>query len=470
MKKTIFAIILVALLGTAPASAQVDLSNFVALGDGMTGGLANAGLMDCYQQLSWPAVVAEQAGSPFFEMPLISPPGLPPTLELVSLAGGVPVLEPSGDIADAFPYNITYELPYNNLGIPTLDIYDVLFATGDATNIATGNINPDTLMFDLILRIPQVQDPSTGELIDFVPIAQAAALQPSFLSFWVGMEDVLLAVMSATPIEGITMRPVDGPVGFASLYGQAVGGMVSLMPNTQIVLMTLPDVTEVAFATTVSPFLEIPGLGAVPIIGTNGPLTPADRVTLLGSELLAQGYGLPLPNSPPLPEDLNLATGEPGYVLRAEEIAQIKAQVAAYNAAIEAVAANFNLPVFDAGAVLNRMNAGEGYVYGGVHFTGEFLLGGLIGYDGIYTQQIGQAIFADEFIEYLNSTMNAGLTPIDMSEILLNNPCADTAVPAGANPKDVVFSKEARRYLLDYLAPELGRIRQQQENTPSASD
>jgi hypothetical protein len=426
--------------------------------------------MDCYQYLSWPAVVADQAGASTFEMPLVSAPGLPPTLELVSLADGVPVLEPSGDPADSFPYNITYPLPYNNLGVPTLDIYDVLFATGDANNIATGNINPDTLMFDLILRVPQVPDPSTGELIDFVPIAQAAALQPSLLTFWVGMDDVLTAVLSATPIDGITMRPVEGPVGFASLYGQAVGTMVSLMPNTQIILMTVPDVTELAFATTVPPFLDLPVVGTVPIMGSNGLLTPADRVTLLGSELLAQGYGVPLPDYPPLPEDLNLATGEPGYVLRAEEIAQLKAQVAGYNAAISAVAANFGLPVFDAGAVLNRMNAGEGYLYGSIHFTGELLTGGLIGYDGVYKQQFGHAVFAAEFINYLNSTMNAGITPLDMSGIMFNNPCTNGAVPYGADPKSVVFSPQARRNLLDLLASRLKRLRSQQEKPTRAAD
>jgi len=469
MKKTLFVIIIVALLGSAPASAQVDFSMFVAVGDSTTAGLVNAGLVDCYQQLSWPAVVAEQAGSPLFEMPLISSPGIPPTLELVSLVDG-PEFQPSGDPADAFPYNITYPLPYNNLGIPTMDIYDVLFATGDATNIATGNIDPNTVMFDLILRIPQVQDPTTGELIDFVPVAQAAALQPSILTFWIGMEDVLAAVLSATPIDGITMRPVDGPVGFASLYGQAVGAMVGLMPNTQIVLMTVPDVTEPAFATTVPPFVEVPGVGVFPIVGSNGPLTPADRVTLLAGDLLAQGYGLPLPGFPPLPEDLNLATGEPGYVLRADEIAQVKAQVAGYNAAISAVAANFNLPVFDAGAVLNRINSGEGYVYGGLHFTGELLTGGLIGYDGIYKQQFGQAIFAAEFIDFLNASMNAGITPIDLSEIMFNNPCAVGAVPAGINAKDVIFSPEARRNFLDFLMPDLKHLRSPREVPSSSTD
>ncbi len=53
-------------------------------------------------------------------------------------------------------------------------------------------------------------------------------------------------------------------------------------------------------------------------MGTKGPLTADSLVTLLAGGLIAQGYGLP--GGPPLPEDLNFLTGEPGYVLRPEEI------------------------------------------------------------------------------------------------------------------------------------------------------
>ena len=61
MKRTILALSVVALLGAAPAGAQ-DLSNYVALGDSMIAGFAHLGLMDCYQERTWPALVAREAG------------------------------------------------------------------------------------------------------------------------------------------------------------------------------------------------------------------------------------------------------------------------------------------------------------------------------------------------------------------------------------------------------------------------
>ena len=90
MKKTILITCLVALLA-APAMAQVDLSNYVALGDSLTAGFASGALMDFYQDRSYPAILAAQAEAAGFEQPLVSEPGLPPILELVHLVP-VPVL------------------------------------------------------------------------------------------------------------------------------------------------------------------------------------------------------------------------------------------------------------------------------------------------------------------------------------------------------------------------------------------
>ena len=67
MKKTIFALSLVALLAAAPATAQVDLTNYIALGDSMSAGFASASMMDWYQDRSFPAILAQQAGAGTFD-------------------------------------------------------------------------------------------------------------------------------------------------------------------------------------------------------------------------------------------------------------------------------------------------------------------------------------------------------------------------------------------------------------------
>ncbi|MBD3854361.1 MAG: hypothetical protein IFJ96_06225, partial [Acidobacteria bacterium] len=148
MKKTILTTCLVALLAAAPAMAQVDLSNYVALGDSIAAGMASGSLMDFYQERSYPAVLAAQAGSQGFELPLVSEPGFPPILELVHLVP-VPVILPVG-LIPGLPVNAALPRPYNNLGVPTATLFDMIFTAGDINNLLAGNT--DNVMHDLILR------------------------------------------------------------------------------------------------------------------------------------------------------------------------------------------------------------------------------------------------------------------------------------------------------------------------------
>ncbi len=463
MKKIALAVSVVALLVALPASAQLNFDRYVALGDSLTAGFTSGGFVDCYQMHSYPAMLAAQAGAPSFQMPLISPPGIPPVLVLASLAGGVPTLVPAGDPADAFPYNATYPAPYNNLGVPGATLYNLMFTTGDINNLLAGNT--DNVMHDLILRIPQVLNPQTGQPMDFTALVQAIALDPTFVTMWIGQNDVLGAVTSATAMEGVTMTPADV---FANLYPQAVGALVQ-MTSADIVLFTVPDVTMAPFVHVIPPFLNIPGLGVVPIMGSNGPLDGNCLVTLLASSKLAQGYGVPLPGYPPLPEDFNLATGEPGYVLRPEEVAAIQERVAAYNAIIVQTADAFGLPVFDANAVLADL-INHGITLGGAHLDGSYLTGGLVSYDAIHPQQLGYAVFTKYLVDFLNDTLNARLTPVDLSEIMFDNPCYPLGSAYGVAPESVEFSPEAMQSFLELFMPELPHVLPRDQEAAAATD
>jgi hypothetical protein len=170
------------------------------------------------------------------------------------------------------------------------------------------------------------------------------------------------------------------------------------------------------------------------------------------------GYGLGalIPGAPPLPEDFDLATGQPGYVLRADETAAIKAQVAAMNQVIYATADTFGLEVFDAGSVIDQTTMGEGFTFGGFDITGEALLGGFFGFDFLHPQQLGNAIIAAEFIEFLNEEFGAGIDSLDMTEFLYSNPCA-FPIPVPTKAEDFVFSLEAHQRLLELAMPDLKR-------------
>jgi lysophospholipase L1-like esterase len=451
MKKTVFALCLVALLAAAPAVAQVDFSNYVALGDSMTAGFASASMMNWYQDRSYPAILAQQAGASAFEQPYISEPGIGPIFELVSLAP-VPVIAPVG-LLPGLPTNAEYPGIYNNLGIPTATLFDMIFQTGDITNLIQGNF--DTVFFDLVLR----NGINTA-------LEQAIGAQPTFMTVWIGSNDVLTAVLAATPIDGITMTPVDF---FAGLYGNAIGALATTTA-ADIVLINVPYPTDTPFATSLDPFVDIPGLGRWYLMADTGPLTDDDFLTLGGGALLAMGYGLP--GQPPLPDNMNLFTGDPGVVLRADEVDIIKAQIDGYNAAIDQAASAFGYPVFDVNAFFAEIASGEFVpMYGGTTLSTQFLLGGIFSYDGIHPQRIGYALMADELIRFINAEYGSEIPRVDMAEVLFEGDWQSPGI-SPAKAQQTIMSAEAFQRLYELFPPKLDqapRIRRPNTDRPEWS-
>jgi hypothetical protein len=275
MKKTLVALSLVAFFTAAPATAQVDLSRYVALGDSGSAGFVSGSLMNFYQQRAFPALLAEQAGVSGFELPTVSEPGIPPILELVHLVP-TPVIAPVAPFEESgLPTNALFPGIYNNLAVPGATLYDMLFTTGDIYNLIAGNF--DDPMHDLILR----NGINTA-------LEQGIGLQPTFVTVWIGLNDILPTALTGTPIEGVTMTPVES---FEMLYNNAIG---ALMTNTSadIVLINLPDITTMPFSTSVAPFVEIPGDASGRFFDRDG-LRPARRTApARGSQLHHPGTRL----------------------------------------------------------------------------------------------------------------------------------------------------------------------------------
>jgi lysophospholipase L1-like esterase len=434
MKKKIFATCLVALLAAAPAVAQVDFTSYVALGDSLTAGFASGSFMDWYQERSYPAVLAHQAGAPVFEQPTISEPGIPAILELVSLLQNgqlQPVIAPVGLIPGQ-PTNALYPGIYNNLGITGATLNDMIFKTGDLQNFSPANA-----MFDLVLR------DGVHTALEF-----AIGAQPTFMTVWIGSNDVLPALLAGTPADGITMTPVDM---FALLYNNAIGALAT---NTaaDIVLINIPYMTETPFATSLDPFVDIPGLGRWYLVADTGVLTDDDLVTAGAGGLIAQGYGLP--NGPPLPDNLDLLTQQPGYVLRPGEVDAINNQIDGYNAVIADVGATYGYPVFDVNTFFANITNGSGLpLYGGVELTDQFLLGGIFSYDGLHTQNIGSALVADELIQFINAEYGDSIPRVNMADVLFEGDWQTGVMPAKAN--EVILSPESFDQLYKIFGPKI---------------
>jgi lysophospholipase L1-like esterase len=409
------------LMVTGPLAAQVDLSNYVSIGDSLTAGFTSLGLVDEAQRVSYPALIHQQAtgSSAGFELPLVSPPGLPALLQLRSLAPLI-IAPASGS---GFPTNLTLPRPYNNLGVPGADTNDVL-------NTITDNGG----LHDLILRGIGTQ------------LQQALASQPTFISVWIGNNDALGAVLSGLVIEDVTLTSVNN---FNTRYRAIIGGLASA--GVPMVVANIAAVTSVPFATTIPPILVDPSTNTpvlvngapVPLIGPDGPLTfGADLLTLNATSQLTSGRGIPVAfggSGLPLTDDV---------VLSAAEIATISQRIIAFNNIIGAVAGEVGAALVDINGIFADV-AADGIELGGVEYTTSFLTGGLFSYDGFHPSATGYAVTANNFIDAINNTFNAGIPVVDLGPFVfgpLGSAGTSVGVPVGGD-KDFVFTRAADRLL-----------------------
>jgi lysophospholipase L1-like esterase len=435
----LLAFALAALLVAGSASAQVDLSRYVALGDSVTAAYASGGLAKAYQDTSFPALLAGQFGMSGFQQPTVSNPGIPAVLELKQLmvVNGqvVPVI--AAKSGQGAPTNATLPAPYNNLGIPGAKVNDLLTKKGNIQNLITGQINPATLMYDLILR-----DNTT------TAIQQAIGLQGTFYTVWAGSNDVLGAAVSGVALDGVTLTPA---AAFQTQYTTLVGALRQNRPNARVVVGTIPDVTAIPFVTTVKPYIYTAQGQKVYLLGEAGPLTDSDYVTLPASALIQQGFGIPgtgklLPEGSFNPATMTLTQG---VILRLQEANAIRTRTSELNTIVQAVATATGATVVDMAQVFSDIGQ-HGYRVGGVTLTTAFLTGGLFSYDGVHPQNLGHAIVANEFIKVINEAYDAGVPLVNLRPFLTASAATTSVVAAQA-----IFTREAHRQLLTTLLPDL---------------
>lgn len=389
--------LLFASAGTLAAQGNTGQANFgtyVALGDSLTAGFMSGGLLDAVQANSYPALIHRQAtGAGGFQQPTFAAPGAPPLLDLVRL---LPTVIAPRAASSGPPTNLTLPRPYSNLAIPGFKVGEVLRVRRTSDN---GN-----RLVDPILRNA---NPAFGNT---TMLQQAIAQRPTFVSLWIGNNDVLGAATSGIVIDGVTLTPV---AQFDADYRAIVAALRAAGAN--LVLATIPNVTSIPFVTTIPSILVNPATNQpvlvngqpVPLIGPNGPLTAADRVLLTATTPLSQGIGIPRAaggSGKPLPTQ---------FFLDAAEQQAIASRVAAYNDIIRSVASANGAALVDINALFSNI-AARGVGFGGISYTAAFLTGGIFSYDGVHPTPFGYAFLANEFIKAINRQYGGRIAQVDL--------------------------------------------------------
>ncbi len=244
-------------------AGDADFSNYVALGNSLTAGYADGALYMSGQKDSYPNIMAQQfsfVGGGDFTQPLTSDDlgGL--------LLGGQQILgnrlvlsadengNPFPAPLDGMPTTdvVSSETgPFNNMGVPGAKSYHLVTpGYGSVAGVANGTANPWYARF------------ATSE--SSTVLADAASLNPSFFSLWIGNNDILgYATSGGSGVDQTgNLDPssyggndITDPNVFAAAYSAQVDALVA--GGAKGVLLNIPDVTSIPYFTTV-PAQSIP--------------------------------------------------------------------------------------------------------------------------------------------------------------------------------------------------------------------
>lgn len=362
---------------------QADLSTLVVVGDSVAAGYQNGSLMGTQQVHGFASLIAQQAGVQL-PLPLISEPGLPPHLVLVS-PGPPPVVAP---VMEAPGGRINPGEVVQNLSVPGAFVHDALVANPAGESPFP---IPYLALQDAVL---------TSNGIHMSQVEWAEALHPTTAILCLGNNDLLWSALLADPM---FMTPADV---FEADYAQVIQHLAAT--GATLVVCNLPDVTVIPYLTSAEAVAALVGypLNAIgPLLG----IAPGDYVTpdafefILG--ILAGQIAGPLPGA---------------VVLTANETRQIRERTDEWNKFIADQAAKYGAAVVDIHGLLN-FAARYGIVVDGRRITTQFL-GGVFTLDGIHPTNTGHAIIANEFIHVLNSRFNAHIPRVAVGDVLATDP------------------------------------------------
>ena len=244
-------------------AGDADFSNYVSLGNSLTAGYADGALYRSGQEDSYPNIMAEQfgfVGGGDFTQPLTSDNLGGLLLGGQQILGNRLVLS-ADENGNPFPAplagtpttDVTTSAtgPFNNMGVPGAKSYHLVTpGYGSVAGVANGTANPWYARF------------ATSE--SSTVLADAASLNPTFFSLWIGNNDILgYATSGGSGVDQTgNLDPstyggndITDPNVFAAAYGAQVDALVA--GGAKGVLLNIPDVTSIPYFTTV-PTRSIP--------------------------------------------------------------------------------------------------------------------------------------------------------------------------------------------------------------------
>lgn len=322
-------------------------TRYVSLGNSITAGFQSGGIDSLTQMQAYPVLLARAMRSPFFA-PLLRRPGCPPlytnvfTQERVTPPGFPPSTAGSCFLRAipriAPPYISNAAVP----GAEVIDIYDNLDAEANA----------NALTSFILGGLTQVQMMLRGD--------------PTFVSVWIGNNDVLGAATSFT--NGGDTTEITPVATFETRYA-AMMDSVDLAGAQGGVLIGVANVTAIPFFSTGATYFQLKAAGAPGIppaftVSTNcAPISSGIPGARGDSVLVPFPYGGALLSAAAGGTPTNLDCGDAvAEIVVPAELVRLVTSVTAYNAFIEAEATARGWAYLDPNPTLDSLRNVPGQV------------------------------------------------------------------------------------------------------------
>ncbi len=347
-------------------------ARYVAIGNSITAGYQSGGINATLQQQAYPVLLANAMGTSF-NLPLLRNPGCPPPL--VNILTG----ERLGGLPSDFCAFRQVPLPriINNVAVPGAKVIDVLTNLGEGTSANT---------LTLLLLGGRTQ------------LEAAAEARPTFVSVWIGNNDVLGAAIAGNTA---LVTPINT---FQQRYTQLLGELQTMGVQGGL-LIGVANVTVIPHFSPGIAYAQVEQAGAFPPtfdVADNCATTGATALVPFSyafGELLrraAQGQPVTLDcvNDPRL--------------LSPEETATIVQAVQQYNAFIQQQAEGLGWAYLDPNnKLLELKNQGQIPIFPDVRSNTPF--GPYFSLDGVHPSSAAHRLVAQEAAAAINAVYGTSL-------------------------------------------------------------
>lgn len=381
-----------------PSNSQpIDalFERYVSMGNSITAGFQSGGINDSTQLQSYANLLARQMHTLFF-MPLLSRPGCPPPIDTLFRASGTPHRVGGGTAATcALRRTQPVPPPYiSDVAVPGAEVMD-----GTSNLDSASNANALTTL--ILGGLTQSQ--------------MMARVNPTFISVWLGNNDVLGAATDATNA-GDSTKVTDSTL-FANRYKAVLDSIDATPASGKGVLIGVANVTLLPFFSQGQVYFSIKNTTAsFPPNFLVGPNCAPSGLGGKGDSVLVPfqfGLGLIGAAAANPAGTYTLACTEPQTVQPAELLRLVRA-VSQYNATIQAQATARGYAYVDPNALFAALPPGSIPPFpttaGAASVTTPF--GTFFSRDGVHPSAVSHKLVANALIQAINAKYGTTIAPI----------------------------------------------------------